>query len=133
MKKFVIGILLLVFLVSFQYVFAGTCGTNVTYTKSGSTMTFARTDSTKPATWGNCSEVIKYDSSVKVIKTKAPKIVVMNGNNLFQDLVYITDMDLTNLDVSKVLEMKYMFAIECSKPDSTNSIVGRYSPRILPA
>ena len=112
MKKYIIGIFLLIFLLGFQGAFAagtGTCGTNVKYTISGKTISFSRSNTAAAAIWDiDCGEVFKDNSSIEIVNVK-DTIRVTDGYELFRGFKYVKEMNLSKLDVSKVEDMGSMF------------------------
>ena len=111
MKKLITGILLLIFLLGFQAVFAastGTCGENVKYTVSGNTIAFTRINSASAAEWGDCGGVFQYDQTIEIVKVN-DTIRITSGFQLFEDFQYVKQMDLSKLDVSNVTDMGVMF------------------------
>ena len=105
-----IWILLLCLLSGFQTVFAaGTCGTNVKYTVSGNTITFARSNPDRTAVWKeNCGEVFKEEENITVVKIM-DKIKVKDAFGMFYLFEYVEKMDLRNLDLSGVTDISSMF------------------------
>ncbi len=113
MRKMIIGLLLLCLLLGFQTVFAdGTCGTNVKYTISGSTITFSKEDPDADAEWFRCDEVYKNDPSVTVVKV-SDVIRVRDRTHAFANAAYVKKMYLSKLDVSGVTDMSWWFS-NCS-------------------
>ena len=110
MKKYIIGILLLVLVLSFQGVFAdGTCGTNVKYTINDSRIIFSRVNTGSAAEWSeNCGSVFKNDPKITIVKVNSV-IRVANGSELFKDFVYVKEMLLPKLDVSAAADLSGMF------------------------
>ncbi len=121
MKKMMVWFLLLCLLSGFQTVFAAkTCGTNVKYTISGDTITFARSDPDKTAVWKeNCKDVFADNANITVVKIR-DKIKVKDASDMFRFAYYVKEMDLRNLDLSGVTDMSSMFA-DCDNLKTLNA------------
>ncbi|MBQ6509430.1 MAG: BspA family leucine-rich repeat surface protein [Flexilinea sp.] len=116
-KHLFISLWLIIFAFTFGGVTAaddsGTCGTNVKFTISGNTISFAKGDGAEAPKWedgegSNCGAVFREDREITSVKV-TEKISVTNGNQLFYDFRYVREMDLSKLDVSAVTDMSYMF------------------------
>ena len=112
MKKFMTGILLLIFLLGFQNVFSantGTCGENVKYAINGNTINFSKANTASAATWGtDCGVIFKKNSAITIVNINDP-IRVIDGNSLFKGFEWVKKMYLSKLDVSNVSDMYRMF------------------------
>ena len=111
MKKVTIGIfaLVLCLLVGAQTVFAGTCGTNITYTINGHIITFTNTDLSSTAVWStDCGEVFKNNSNIDMVFVSG-KIRITTGRLLFDSFPYVESMYLDGFDTSGVTSMEMMF------------------------
>ena len=112
MKKVFFAAVFFCLSVLFRITFAapGTCGDNVKYEIEGNTITFSKEDPAKEAVWDNgCGEVFRNNADITVVKV-SKTIKILNGNELFSEFPYVREMYLSNLDVSEVTDMRYMFS-----------------------
>ena len=92
----------------------GTCGENVKYWIVGNSINFTKEDPYKDAYWGrNCGGVFGGNSAVTVVNVNVTIKAPVNSSSLFSSLYYVEEMKLSNLDVSNVTNMNYMFHL-CS-------------------
>ena len=120
MKKVILGIVFLVFVLNFQFVFAdGTCGNNVKYSINNNTINFSRERSGSEAVWGtDCGEVFKTDLNITVVNINE-RIRVTDGKALFDSYRHVKEMNLENFDVSNVTDMTDMFYM-CESMETLN-------------
>ncbi len=109
-KKIMAGLLALFIFLTFRGAFAdNTCGTNVKFTVSGDTISFAEEDAGMEAVWGSdCGEVFQNNTEITSVKVTG-NISVTDGKQLFNGFGYVREMDLSKLDVSDVTDMAEMF------------------------
>ena len=126
---FIFLLIMLQLLLSFEIVFSQseTCGINVSYSINGETITFTKNDSRVYAQWGDCTKKIEDNPVTKV--EVIDQIFFRSGDSKFKYLNGVTDMDLSNLDVSRTNDLSGMFRgcsslinLEVSRWDTSNVI-----------
>ncbi|MBQ4514536.1 MAG: S8 family serine peptidase, partial [Anaerolineaceae bacterium] len=86
-----------------------TCGMNVKYVISGSTITFSKVNTSSAAVFGSdCVNAFKNNSGIKTVKINSA-MSISSGSEFFSGCNYVTSMDLSKLNVSGVTSMYQMF------------------------
>ena len=102
-------------------VYTGTCGINVKYYTQGETIVFEKEDDGVDALFkSDCVSIFRNDPGITKLTINAP-VSIEDGSNLFNSASYITEMDLSGLDVSETTDFSGMF-YGCTSLTSLNVI-----------